>query len=143
MDAGKQVKGRKRHIAVDTLGLLLTVAVHCAGIRDYHGAKLVLMKLLGRFPRLALLWADGGYGKGGLCDWVARFAGWTLQIVPKLEGQQGFVVLPRRWVVERTFAWLMKFRRLSKDFEERQESSEAWIRLAMIHLMARRLATSP
>ena len=116
--------------------------VHCAGIQDYHGAKLVLMKLLGRFPRLALLWADGAYGKGGLCEWVARFSGWALQIVPKLAGQQGFVVLPRRWVVERTFAWLSKSRRLSKDFEERPESSEAWIRLAMIHLMLRRLAPS-
>lgn len=116
------------------------MVVHCAGIQDYHGAKLVLMKLLGRFGRLSLLWADGGYGKGGLCDWVARFAGWTLQIVPKLEGQKGFVVLPRRWVVERTFAWLMKFRRLSKDYEETSTSSAAWIRIAMIHIMVRRLA---
>jgi len=142
-DAGKQIKGRKRHLAVDTMGLLLVVVVHCAGIQDYHGAKLVMMKLLGRFPRLSLLWADGGYDKGGLSDWIGRFAGWILQIVPKLDGQKGFVVLPRRWVVERTFAWLGKFRRLSKDFEEREQSSEAWIRIAMIHIMVRRLAASP
>jgi len=125
------------------MGLLLAVVVHCAGIQDYHGAKLVLMKLLGRFPRLSLFWADGGYGKGGLCDWLQRFAGWTLAIVPKLDGQKGFVVLPRRWVVERTFAWLMKFRRLSRDLEERPQSSEAWIRIAMINIMVRRLAASP
>ena len=118
------------------------MVVHCAGIQDCHGAKLVLMRLLGRFPRLWLFWADGAYAKGGLSDWIARFAGWALQIVPKLEGQKGFVVLPRRWVVERTFAWLCTFRRLSKDFEERQESSEAWIRIAMIHIMVRRLAPS-
>ncbi len=128
---------------MDTLGLLLTVVVHSAGIQDYQGAKRVLMKLSGRFGRLSLLWADGAYGKGGLCDWVARLAGWALQIVPKLEGQKGFVVLPRRWVVERTFAWLSKFRRLSKDFEEKEASSEAWVRLAMIHLMVRRLAPCP
>ena len=77
-----------------------------------------MMQLLGRFPRLKLLWADGGYDKGGLSAWIERFADWTQQIVPKLEGQQGFVVLPRGWVVERTFAWLSKFPRLSKDFEE-------------------------
>jgi putative transposase len=125
------------------MGLLLVVVVHCAGIQDYHGAKLVMMKLLGRFPRLKRFWADGGYDKGGLSGWIARFAGWTLEIVQKIEGQKGFVVLPRRWVVERTFAWLSKFRRLSKDFEEKPESSEAWIRLAMIHIMVRRLAPSP
>ncbi len=102
-----------------------------------------MRKLSGHFPRLKLFWADGGYDKGGLSEWIHRFAGWTLESVPKLEGQQGFVVLPRRWVVERTFAWLSKFRRLSKDFEERPESSEAWIRLAMINIMARRLAPNP
>ena len=124
------------------MGLLLVVVVHCAGIQDYHGVKLVMMKLLGRFPRLQRLWADGGYNKGALGEWIARFAGWTLEIVPKLAGQQGFVVLPRRWVVERTFAWRMKFRRLRVDYEEKEESSEAWIRLAMIHIMVRRLAAT-
>jgi putative transposase len=125
------------------MGLLLAVVVHSAGIQDYNGAKLVMMQLLGRFGRLCLFWADGGYDKGGLAAWIERFAGWTLQIVHKLEGQKGFVVLPRRWVVERTFAWLMKFRRLRADYEEKEASSEAWIRLAMIHIMVRRLAPCP
>jgi putative transposase len=99
------------------------------------------MKLLGRFPRLHLLWADGAYG-GKLIAWVLAFAHWVLEIVEKPEGQKGFSVLPRRWVVERTFAWLYKFRRLSKDYEETTKSSEAWIRLAMINVMARKLAPS-
>ena len=104
---------------------------------------MVMLRLLGRFPRLSLLWADGGYDKGGLGEWIKRFAGWVLCIVHKLEGQKGFVVLPRRWVVERTFAWLSRFRRLSRDYEEKEASSETWIRLAMIHIMVRRLAPAP
>jgi len=128
--------------------LLLTVVVHCAGIQDRDGAKLVLARLLGKFPRLRLFWADGGYA-GQLIAWVASLvAGWTLEIVKRSDDVKGFVVLPRRWVhasvnvvVERTFGWLMKCRRLSKDYEETTKSSEAWIRLAMIHLMVRRLAT--
>lgn len=102
------------------------------------------MKLLGQFPRLRLLWADGGYS-GKLIAWVAAFAGWVLEIVKRSDEQKdvkGFVLLPRRWVVERTFAWLYKFRRLSKDYEETTPSSEAWIRLAMIHVMVRRVAHS-
>lgn len=123
------------------MGLLLTVVVHCAGIQDRDGAKLVLARLLGKFPRLRLFWADGGYA-GQLIAWVASLvAGWTLEIVKRSDDVKGFVVLPRRWVVERTFGWLMKCRRLSKDYEETTKSSEAWIRLAMIHLMVRRLAT--
>ena len=115
--------------------------VHCAGIQDRDGAKLVLARLLGKFPRLRLFWADGGYA-GQLIAWVASLvAGWTLEIVKRSDDVKGFVVLPRRWVVERTFGWLMKCRRLSKDYEETTKSSEAWIRLAMIHLMVRRLAT--
>ncbi len=123
------------------MGLLLTVVVHCAGIQDRDGAKLVLARLLGKFPRLRLFWADGGYA-GQLIAWVASLAaGWVLEIVKRSDDVKGFVVLPRRWVVERTFGWLMKCRRLSKDYEETTKSSEAWIRLAMIHLMVRRLAT--
>ena len=123
------------------MGLLLSVVVHCAGIQDRDGAKLVLARLLGKFPRLRLFWADGGYA-GQLIAWVASLvAGWTLEIVKRSDDVKGFVVLPRRWVVERTFGWLMKCRRLSKDYEETTKSSEAWIRLAMIHLMVRRLAT--
>jgi putative transposase len=133
------VKGRKRHLAVDTLGLLLVVVVHCAGIQDRDGAKLVCEQLKGAFPRLQRIWADGGYA-GALVAWVAEFAGWVLEIVKRADEAQGFVVLPKRWIVERTLAWLSRYRRLSKDYEERSASSEAWIRLAMIHLMLRRLA---
>ena len=136
------MKGRKRHLVVDTLGLLLAVVVHSAGIQDRDGAQLVLTKLQGSFPRLRLIWADGGYA-GRLVAWAAAFGDWALEIVKRSDKATGFVVLPRRWVVERTFGWLMKFRRLSKDYEETSQSSEAWIRLAMIHIMARRLAISP
>jgi putative transposase len=121
------------------LGLLLAIVVHAADVQDREGAKRVLVLLLGRFPRLALFWADAGYA-GTLLDWAKALAGWTMQIVTKLPEQHSFVVLARRWVVERTFAWLGKYRRLSKDYEENPRSSEAWIRLAMIHLMVRRLA---
>jgi putative transposase len=138
-DVGKKVKGRKRHIAVDTLGLLLVVVVHCAGVQDRDGAKRVCEKLKGRFPRLRLLWADGAYA-GELVAWVQSFAGRVLEIVKRPEGAKGFVLLPRRWVVERTFAWLMKCRRLCRDYEETSSSSEAWIQLAMIQVMAKRLA---
>jgi len=117
------------------------VVVHCAGIQDRDGAKLVFERLRGAFPRLRLIWADGGYA-GQLVAWVAAFAGWLLEIVKRSDDLQGFVVLPHRWIVERTFGWLSKYRRLAKDYEETCASSEAWIRLAMIHLMARRLTTS-
>ena len=124
------------------MGLILAIVVHCASIQDRDGAKLVCMKLLGLFPRLHLIWADGGYA-GKLIDWVSSFGNWALEIVRRSDDVKGFAVLPRRWVVERTFGWLMKFRRLSKDYEETVKSSEAWILLAMINIMARRLATSP
>jgi putative transposase len=117
------------------------VVVHCAGIQDRDGAKLVLAKVRGAFPRLRLIWADGGYA-GQLVEWVAAFAGWVLAIVKRSDDARGFVLLPHRWIVERTFGWLSKYRRLAKDYEETCTSSEAWIRLAMIHLMARRLQTS-
>ena len=133
------MKGRKRHLAVDTLGLLLVVVVHCAGLQDRDGAKLVFEQLKGTFPRLQRIWADGGYA-GALVAWAAAFAGWVLEIVKRPDEAQGFVVVPKRWIVERTLAWLSRYRRLSKDYEERSVSSEAWIRLAMIHLMLRRLA---
>jgi putative transposase len=138
-DAGKKVNGRKRHIIVDTLGLLLAVVVHSAQLQDRDGAKVVLAKLTGRFPRLKLLWADGGYA-GQLVDWVLTFGGWFLEIVKRPEGSKGFQVLPRRWVVERTLAWLGRYRRLSKDYEALPQTSEALIYIAMIHLMLRRLA---
>jgi putative transposase len=119
--------------------LLLVVVVHCAGIQDRDGAKLVLAPLQGAFPRLQRIWADGGYA-GALVDWAAALAGWVLEIVPRPADTKGFVVLPKRWIVERTLAWLTRYRRLAKDFEETSRSSEAWVQLAMIHLMTRRLA---
>lgn len=126
---------------VDTLGLILLVVVHSAGIQDRDGAKLVLAEIVGVFPRLKLIWADGGYA-GALVDWVASLAGWVLQIVKRSDNQTGFVVLPRRWVVERTLAWLNHYRRLSKDYEFHTDSSEAWVYLAMTHVMVRRLHPS-
>ena len=141
-DAGKQVNGRKRHVLVDALGLLLVVIVHAAKIQDREGAKLVLASLKTNFKRLRLIWADGNYS-GKLIEWVRAVRKWgkvKLEIVERREGARGFEVLPRRWVVERTFGWLMKCRRLSKDYEQLTQTSEAMIRVAMIGLMVRRLA---
>lgn len=135
------MNGRKRHIVVDTIGLLLAVVVHTADIQDRDGAKLVLAKLKGRFPRLKLIWADGGYA-GQLIDWAYAFGGWFIELVKRAANSHSFEVLPRRWVVERTFGWMGRNRRLSKDYEELTESSEAWIHIAMIHLMLKRLRTT-
>lgn len=133
------MNGRKRHLLVDTLGLLLLVVVHAADIQDRDGAKLVLEKVRHKFARLQLIWADGGYA-GHLVEWVKDICHWILEIVKRPDDVQGFVVLPRRWVVERTFAWLGKYRRLSKDYEALTDTSEAMIYAAMVHLMLRRLA---
>jgi putative transposase len=132
------VAGRKRHLLVDTMGLLLVAVVHAADVQDRDGARLVLEKAKGRFPALRLIWADGGYA-GALLDWVKRVCGWVLQTVLRPVGVKGFVLLPRRWVVERTFAWLGRYRRLSKDYEYLTSTSEAMITIAMIHLMAQRV----
>lgn len=118
------------------------MAVHPGDVQDRDGAKLVLTPLLGRMPRLIKLWADAGYG-GTLVAWVRDTAGWELEVVAKPPGAATFVVLPRRWIVERTFAWLGKCRRLSKDYEHLIRSSVAMIRLAMIGLMLRRLGPVP
>ena len=123
---------------VDTLGLIIALVVHPANIQDRDGAKLVLAKLVGWLPRLKLIWADGGYA-GQLIQWVKNLGGWVLQIVKRSDDVSGFVVLPKRWIVERTFAWFGRYRRLSKDYETLTDSSEAVIYLAMIHLMIRRL----
>lgn len=123
---------------VDTLGLLIAVVVHAANIQDRDGAKLVIAKLKGICPRLKLIWADGGYA-GKLIEWVKEFGSWALEIVKRCDDVTGFKILPRRWVVERTFGWLGKYRRLSKDYEMLPESSEAMIYIAMINLMLRRL----
>src|SRR5262249_59552106 len=103
-DAAKHVNGRKRHILVDTLGLLLVVVAHAANVQESGGAKLVLRRALGRFPRLRLIWVDQGY-KAHLIDRARAVGGWVVEIVARPKEQQGFAVLPRRWVVERTFAW--------------------------------------
>ena len=113
--------------------------MHAADARDREGAKRVLENLVGRFPRLWLLWADGG-DAGTLLVWALVTGGWVIDLVKKPEGATAFAVLPKRWVVERTFAWLGRCRRLRKDYEALPETSEAWIRIAMIHLMLKRLA---
>ena len=146
-DAGKKVPGRKRHLVVDTLGLVLLVVVTAANVQDRDGARRVLQALFehikhskySRWCRLKLIWADGGY-RGELLAWAKQNLGWTVEIVEKLGGQIGFQVLPKRWIVERTFAWLNRQRRLSKDYERRPATSEAFIYVAMIRLMVKRLA---
>jgi len=138
-DAGKKVKGRKRHLLVDTLGLILLVVVHAASLQDRQGARMVCLRAKRHYLRLRIIWADGG-DSGRLVRWVGRTCGWVLQIVKRSDHHQGFVVLPKRWIVERTFAWLGRYRRLSKDYEALPETSEALIYVAMIHLMLRRLA---
>lgn len=139
-DAGKKITGRKRHVAVDTLGLVISVVVHGAYWQDYDGACFLLMKLRQVCPRLKVLFADSAYGRNGLPDWVQQTFGWVLQTVLRPAGAKGFVVLPKRWIVERTFAWLARFRRHARDYERTTESSEAMIYIAMIGLMSKRLA---
>lgn len=138
-DKGKQVKGRKRHLLVDTLGLLMAVVVTAASVQDRDGAKLLISRLPGACKKLRLIWVDGGY-RGQLLDWVADRCRFRLQTVLRSDDQKGFAVLPRRWVVERTFAWLNHHRRLSKDYEGLTSSSEAMILIAMTRVMLRRLA---
>jgi putative transposase len=126
---------------VDTLGLILAVVIHPADVQDRDGAKLVLGELRDRFTRLRLIWADAGYA-GQLVDWVRGLRSRNelrLEIVKRSDDAKGFVVLPRRWVVERTFAWLGRSRRLSEDYEATTASSEAFVKLTMIHHMTRRL----
>ena len=138
-----QVAGRKRHLLVDVLGLLLIAVVHSAGVQDYEGARRVLEKVRTRFSRLRLIWADSIYERTGLPQWVRDLRAsrkLRLEVVRRPQGQKGFAVLPRRWVVERTFAWLGFHRRLSKDYEALPETSEAMIYVAMIRLMLARLA---
>lgn len=141
-DAGKKVTGRKRHLVVDTLGLVLIILVTSAQVQDRDGAQQVLQELYRRMQdslRLQKVWADGGY-RGPLIAWVQFVLGWTLEIVHKLGDQVGFQVLPKRWIVERTFAWLNRQRRLSKDYERLPETSQAFIYVAMIRLMLKKLA---
>ena len=129
-DAGKKIKGRKRHILTDTGGLLVTARVHTADIQDRDGAPDVLTAIRSSFPWLRQVFADGGYA-----------GDWKIEIIKRSDTAKGFVLLPRRWVVERTFAWLGRNRRLAKDFEKTLDSSTAWLFMASVQLMTRRLAT--
>ena len=138
-DAGKKVNGRKRHILVDTLGLLLVVVIHAANIQDRDGLALVCRRLRRRFPWLRLIFADGGYqGETAAC--AAAQERLRLQIVKREPGSHGFAVLPKRWLVERTFAWFGRNRRVAKDFEATLASAATMVHLASIQLLVRRLA---
>ena len=123
---------------MDTLGLIWGLVVHSASVQDRDGAKLVLETVQGKLPRLKLVWADGGYA-GQLIDWVKQVCGWVLEIVKRSENAQGFELLKKRWIVERTLGWFGWYRRLSKDYEELTINSEAMILLCMIHRMLRHL----
>jgi transposase len=138
-DAGKRINGRKRHIAVDTMGLLLVVMVSAANLQDRPAARQLLPLLHHAHPGLRLLWADGGY-HGTLAEWAKTALGITVEIVNKLAGQTSFVPLPRRWVVERTFSWITQARRNVRDYERLPAHSEAFIHWSMITMMTRRLA---
>jgi len=141
-DGAKKLTGRKRHIAVDTLGLLLAVVVTAASVPDAVGAKAVLKQLTARpFPRLQVARADSAYGKYGLPAWVQRFKHFVLEVVRRPAQALGWVLLPKRWVVERTFAWLGRYRIHNRDYERLPEHSETQIRISMIHLLLKR-ATS-
>jgi putative transposase len=141
---GKKINGIKRHIVVDTLGLLLGVVVHAANLQDRDGAKLVFAQAKGMGPwlRMEHVWADGGYA-GKLIAWVPSLCRWVLEIVTRNDETKGFKLLPRRWVVERTLSWLSTCRRRSKAYEYWNETGEAMLHLAMIHLMLRRLTKRP
>jgi putative transposase len=138
------VKGRKRHIVVDVCGHLLAVVVHSAGVQDFHGARQALTKLAQRdWPRLEKVLADTIYkGDKHLAAWIKESFGWAIEVVEREPGSKGFQVIPKRWVVERTFAWLGRNRRLSKEYDLLSETSETWIYIAMSALLSRRLAVS-
>lgn len=143
-DGAKLVTGRKRHILVDVMGLLLVVLVHKASIQERAGAKSLLQRAKQKgFARLRLIWADGGYNGSPMINWVFALAGWIFEIVKRSDNVKGFELLPRRWVVERTFSWLGRYRRLSKDYEVLPQTSEAFIYAAMVNLMLARLARNP
>jgi putative transposase len=166
-DGGKKVKGRKRHILVDTEGFVLKAKIHSAKVLDQVGIKMLLRRADERFPRLSHLWLEAGYrGEDKGADWVRKTLGWSVELVErpkkpapeevlmswakegvavdwrKLMPPEGFLVLPRRWVVERTLSWIDQQRRMSKDYERLPETGEAFIYVAMSRLMARRLARS-
>jgi putative transposase len=137
-DAGKKIKGRKRHLLVDTLGLVWGLVVTSAATSDPAGARLLFQQAHKELVRLQQIWADGIY-RGSLIAWVTEQFGWALEVVRRPAAGNGFTALPHRWIVERTFGWLNRYRRLSKDYEQLPDSSKAMIHLAMISLMLRRL----
>lgn len=139
-DAGKKIRGRKRHILTDTCGYLIHAVVHAADIQDRDGAPLVLAAIIRRFPWLRHVFADGGYAGDKLKDALTKIGTWTMEIIKRSDAAKGFELLPRRWVVERTFAWLNRNRRLAKDFERTIESATAWFFLASVQLLTRRFA---
>ena len=139
-DAGKKIKGRKRHILTDTGGLLVGAVVHTADIQDRDAAPDLLASIRYAFPWLRHVFADGGYAGEKLEDALVGQGDWTFEIIKRSDTAKGFVLLPRRWVVERTFAWLNRNRRLAKDFEATVESSLAWLQMASVQFMFRRLA---
>ena len=139
-DAGKKIKGRKRHIVTDTLGLMVGLVVHSAGVQDRDGAVSVLLSIRSGFPWLRHVFADGGYAGPKLRGALAKIGDWNLQIVKRSDIAKGFELLPRRWVVERTFAWLGRCRRLAKDWEKSIASAQAWIFIAHIRVLTRRIA---
>lgn len=139
-DAGKKINGRKRHIAVDTLGLLFGRVVHAADVQDRDGAPAVLASIRHSCPWLRHIFADSGYAGPKLRQALRRIGEWTIEVIRRSDTAEGFEVLPRRWVVERTFAWLGRCRRLAKDWEKSIASAEAWIDVAHIRITTRRLA---
>jgi len=141
-DAGKKIKGRKRHVAVDVLGLVLAIMITPAAVQDRDAAKTLIKGLVDLFGRLQIIWADGGY-LGALVRWVKQLRPYgklKLEIVRRCDQVKGFKVLPKRWIVERTFGWFFKSRRLCRDYEVRIDHSQAMLRICMIRLMVRRLA---
>ena len=137
-DAGKKVSGRKRHIITDTMGFILALVIHPADIQDRDGAKLVLKEMQYKYPLLKKILVDAGY-RGALIEWALSAFGWTLDVVSKVAGISTFQVLPKRWIVERTFGWFNFNRRLAKDYEVLNECSVAFVQLAMIRIMLNRI----